>query len=103
MPWHVHETSSSFLALQAEQREVILGLIQQLEAHGGSTDGITGELERVAGDWRLLFSTISITVGSTEAGLQRLSRRSVVPVCHMLIVILKCLLDVCTPAERSSR
>jgi hypothetical protein len=44
----------------AEQRQVILDLIQQLEGHG-STDGITQELQRVAGDWRLLFSTIAIT------------------------------------------
>jgi PAP_fibrillin len=48
--------------MQAEQRQVILDLIQQLEGHG-STEGITQELQRVAGDWRLLFSTIAITVG----------------------------------------
>lgn len=47
--------------MQAEQRQVILDLIQQLEDHG-STDGITEGLQRVAGDWRLLFSTIAITV-----------------------------------------
>lgn len=50
-------------SMQAEQRQVILDLIQQLEGHG-STDGITQELQRVAGDWRLLFSTIAITVCS---------------------------------------
>lgn len=46
--------------MPAEKRDVILNLIQQLEGFG-STDGVTSDLQRVGGDWRLLFSTISIT------------------------------------------
>lgn len=58
------DSNCGALKSKAEIREGILDLIQQLEGHG-STDGITTDLQLVAGDWRLLFSTIAITVCST--------------------------------------
>ena len=46
---------------QAEEREQILALISQLEAHNCFLEPARN-LHRVAGSWRLLFSTITILV-----------------------------------------
>ena len=49
--------------MQAEKRKAILGHISQLESLQPAEDP-TADLQRVEGAWKLLFSTISITVGA---------------------------------------
>lgn len=52
--------------VQAEKKRSICDLIRQLEAAQPVT-GITSQLEVVEGDWKLLFSTIAITVSVQSA------------------------------------
>lgn len=47
--------------MQAQDRDRILGLAAELERHNPLPDA-TRHLDRVAGRWRLLFSTITILV-----------------------------------------
>lgn len=53
--------------LQAPDREHVLGLLAQLEALNPLAEP-TQNLSRVAGDWRLLFSTITILVSLETLG-----------------------------------
>jgi hypothetical protein len=52
---------------QSAKREAVLGLVAQLEGLNPTPRPLQ-HMERLQGDWRLLFTTITITVGGHQEG-----------------------------------
>ena len=82
---------------QAEKRRGIMDHIARLEALQPATDA-TADLRRVAGTWKLLFSTISITVRSSAGGSSWPCRADCLPASRALAVSTP--QQICTGCQR---